>query len=366
MVSCDILIVGGGPAGSSCAWGLRHSGLDVALIDRQAFPRDKVCGGWITPGVLTAREIDPADYGSGRTLQPISAFRTGCIGPGASRETDYGKPVSYGIRRREFDDYLLKRCAARVYEGVSLSRLERQDGGWLANGNIRARLVVGAGGNFCPVAHQLSNNRAEIPVVAQETEFEMDARRQADCPVRGSTPELYFCPDMKGYGWCFRKGNFLNIGLGRADPHGLPEHVTGFLRYLTETRGLALEAPRLRGHAYLLYGTSPRPMAGDGFLLTGDSAGLAYPQSGEGIRCAIESGLLAAECILKANGNYSESCLATYTRRIAERFGGTGNHWASRVGGHLPEWMNRFAAARLLRTGWFVRHMVLDRWFLHS
>ena len=49
MHSCDVLIVGGGPAGSACAWKLARSGFDVAILDRARFPRDKVCGGWITP-----------------------------------------------------------------------------------------------------------------------------------------------------------------------------------------------------------------------------------------------------------------------------------------------------------------------------
>ncbi|HUJ49063.1 MAG TPA: FAD-dependent oxidoreductase, partial [Bryobacteraceae bacterium] len=62
MDTFDVLIVGGGPAGSSCACKLRRSGLEVAILDRQRFPRDKVCGGWITPAVLSELEIDPADY----------------------------------------------------------------------------------------------------------------------------------------------------------------------------------------------------------------------------------------------------------------------------------------------------------------
>src|SRR5579862_2782752 len=99
MDSCDILIVGGGPAGSSCAWKLRNSGLDVALIDKQRFPRDKVCGGWITPPVLKALAIDASEYGASRVLQPITGFKTGSIGNLAPVHTDYGKPVSYGIRR---------------------------------------------------------------------------------------------------------------------------------------------------------------------------------------------------------------------------------------------------------------------------
>ena len=102
MDSCDVLIVGGGPAGSSCAWGLRGAGLDVAILDRSVFPRDKVCGGWITPAVVEELQIDFEEYRPGRVLQPIAGFRTSRIG-GTEVETDYGRPISYGIRRCEFD-----------------------------------------------------------------------------------------------------------------------------------------------------------------------------------------------------------------------------------------------------------------------
>jgi len=122
MDSCDVLIVGGGPAGSSCAWGLRRSGLDVVVLDKQTFPRDKVCGGWITPGVLNALDIDPIQYPSQRMLQPITGLRVGSIG-GQSVKTGYIEPVSYGIRRREFDDYLLRRSGARLLLGTALSSL---------------------------------------------------------------------------------------------------------------------------------------------------------------------------------------------------------------------------------------------------
>src|SRR5262245_29244717 len=95
----DVIVVGGGPAGSSCAWKLRQAGLDVVVIDRARFPRDKVCGGWITPQVVDELRLDLDDYQSSRTLQPITAFRTGLVGQAASVETVYDRPVSYGIRR---------------------------------------------------------------------------------------------------------------------------------------------------------------------------------------------------------------------------------------------------------------------------
>lgn len=255
--------------------------------------------------------------------------------------------------------------AAYDFTGQSLSELARSGAGWIANGNMRARLIVGAGGHFCPVAHNLSPGQSEATVVAQETEFEMDARQSAACSVRATVPELYFCPDMKGYGWCFRKGNVLNIGLGRANSHGLPLHVKSFLSFLATTAGLSLDIPALRGHAYLLYGTSRRSIAGDGFLLVGDSAGLAHPQSGEGILPAIESGLLAAETILSAKGNYGAPQLEPYKRGIDERIGGGYSDWAMRIGGCLPPGLIQFVAKQLMNSRWFVRHLVLDRCFLH-
>jgi menaquinone-9 beta-reductase len=367
MDACDVLIVGGGPAGSSCAWGLRAAGLDVAILDRQSFPRDKVCGGWITPQVWQALAIDAREYARDRVMQPITAFRTGWIG-GPAVETDYRATVSYGIRRREFDDYLLRRSGARLLPPAALKSLRRENEGWVVNEALRARLVVGAGGHFCPVAKITSAKPPrENAVVAQEAEFEMNDREQAGCRVRPETPELYFCPDIKGYGWCFRKNNFLNIGLGRLDQHRLSEHVAAFVGYLKSAGRISFDLPApLAGHAYLLYGVSERTPASDGVLLIGDAAGLAYKQSGEGIRPAIESGLLAAQAILQAQGNYSRESLGVYQRLLARRFGKSGQDWASRVGQRLPStWMGA-AGRRLLSTRWFVRGVVIERWFLHA
>lgn len=367
MDTCDVLIVGGGPAGSSCAWGLRNSGLDVAVLDRKTFPRDKVCGGWITPQVLSELAIDLADYAQGRVLQPIQAFRTGWIG-GPAIETDCNRTVSYGILRREFDEYLLRRSGAKFIEGVPLQTLERTSDAWIVNGQIRARLVVGAGGHFCPVAKLIgAKGSRENAVVAQEVEFEMDERQQAGCGVRAGRPELYFCADLKGYGWCFRKNNYLNIGLGRMDQHRLSEHVASFLNFLKSSGRVTFDTPTsLPGHAYLLWGVSERKLIGDGVLLIGDAAGLAYKQSGEGIRPAIESGLLAAQALCQARGDYSRHSLRSYETLLARRFGKSGKDWASQAGQHLPSAWIGALGRRMLETRWFVRDVVIDRWFLHA
>jgi geranylgeranyl reductase family protein len=366
MDHCDVLIIGGGPAGSTCAWKLVRAGLDVVVLDRKAFPRDKICAGWVTPAVLEELRIDEGEYRrDGRTMQAITAFRTGIIG-GREVETRYRAAVSYGIRRSEFDHFLLARSGARIATPEAVRTLVRDARGWIANDALAGRVLVGAGGHFCPVARHLGAQlgRSETVVAAQEIEFPMTDAQAADCEAEGEMPELYFCDDLKGYGWVFRKGAHLNVGLGREDNHRLAEHVQSFARWLKSKRRVPQDMPeKFAGHAYLLYNHAPRPLVGDHALLVGDAAGLAYPQSGEGIRPAVESSLLAAEALIAAGGTYTASNLAAYEGAMLARFG---PRQTESFTDRLPEGMKRFLATRMLGNRWFTRHMVIDEWFLHA
>ena len=363
MERCDALVVGGGPAGSTCAAALTRHGLDVLLLDQKTFPRDKVCAGWITPAVLETLQIEPAEYAAGRVLQPITGFRTGLIG-GSAVETRYRRPVSYGIRRCEFDYYLLGRSGARLRLGEPVRSLERRGEGWLVNGAIETPLLIGAGGHFCPVARSLgAPSQASEPVVAaKEIEFALDARQQKACEARADTPELYFCRDLLGYGWCFRKGGYLNIGLGREDRSGLSQHLDDFCAFLKQRGTISADIPiRFHGHAYLLRGRGARTVIDNGVLLIGDAAGLAYPESGEGIRPAVESALLAAATIREAGRNYRSERLAPYAQRLQARLGP-----ARPAQSMLPAGLHRLIGGMLLESAWFARHVVLDRWFLRA
>jgi len=380
METCEVLVVGGGPAGSTCAWKLRQAGLDVLVLDKAAFPRHKVCAGWITPVVLEELQIDLADYARGRVLQPLTAFRTGRIG-GPLLTTEYGKPVSYGIRRCEFDDYLLRRAGARLELGQRVETIRRTGDGWVINDRVCAPLLVAAGGHFCPVARWLERATGVSPVprgihgqdargtrllvAAQEIEFELGARQKAECPVQAGIPEIYFCDDLMGYGWCIRKGDFLNVGLGREDPRRLPRHVADFCAHLRKKGRIPPEIPgRFRGHAYLLYDHSSRPLLDDGVVVVGDAAGLAFPQSGEGIRPAVESGLIAAAVILQSGGDYRRDRLEPYRQRLTQRLGQRSTaRSAERV---AASGMRRWIGLKLLASRWFARHVLLDRWFLHA
>lgn len=365
MDACECLIVGGGPAGSACARTLQRAGVDTIILDKSAFPRDKICGGWITPQVVQELEIG-ADYAHGRILQPIKGFRVGCI-DGRIIDTHYAEPVSYGIRRFEFDEYLVRRSGARVVEKQPFRTIERSEGGWVVNGEIRARVLVGAGGHFCPIARHLNPALgSEVIVAAQEAEFQMTPAQRDACAVKGEVPELYFCRDLRGYGWCFRKGDFLNIGLGRLDSHRLSEHVVGFVSFLRRAKRIAFDLPRKPlGHAYLLYGKTRRNFVDDGVLLIGDAAGLAYSQSGEGIRPAIESGLLAARTLIEAKGDYNRAKLEMYRGLLSERFGDQ-QEWSTRIGTKLPPALMSALGRLLLATPWFSRQVVIQNWFLHA
>jgi flavin-dependent dehydrogenase len=330
----DAVIVGGGPAGSTLARALTAGGASVIVLDKRDFPRDKTCAGWITPAVIASLGLDVDEYRcAGRVLQPIHGFSVARMGT-APVVSDHGaSPASYAIRRCEFDNYLLARSGAELRTGRVLQSLERAGKDWIVNG-------------------------------AQEFEVRMTPEQARRSPVRGDTPQLYFCPDLAGYAWVVRKGDWLNVGIGRRGPRELAAHFDRFLGAMVRDGVLEqdLASTRAHGHAYLLYPHAARPLVGEGALLVGDAAGLAYPESGEGIRPAIESALLAAEAIRESRGDYSRAGLSGYAKSMERRFGNR----KARSDAPLPGRFEQAAAALLMRSRWFTREIVTRRWFLHE
>ena len=282
--------------------------------------------------------------------------------------------VSYAIRRCEFDDFLLRRAGVRVLEGMSVTSLQRTGDRWIVpvrNEAIETPVVIGAGGHFCPVARHLAssslagtfvdddsnvlNGKGHVaPVVAKEAEFRIDSRQ--DGP-----PELLFCNDLEGYGWCVRKGDYLNVGIGRRESRDFGTHVKNFIRLLEANGVLKPGSPaKWRGHAYFASGVGPRPLVGDGILIVGDSAGLAYPESGEGIQPAIASGRLAAETLISAGGRHGQEDLAPYARALERLHPPTARSSAS------VRTASAAIGRALLGSPLFTSHVVLDRWFLRT
>ncbi|MEQ1830166.1 MAG: NAD(P)/FAD-dependent oxidoreductase [Pirellula sp.] len=363
MQTYDVLIVGAGPSGSTCARKLCQSGLRTLVIDRKDFPRDKPCAGWITPQVVQLLELDVNEYSREHTCQPITGFRCGVIG-GTEIEIDYQEPISFGIRRSEFDHFLLQRSGTEQRLNETVDRIERHGGNWVINDRYRAPILVGAGGTHCPVARMLGAkaNSSRSTVVAQEVEFRIRGEMSAQ-KVMGNIPVLYFCRDLLGYGWCFRKGEYLNIGLGRVDATDFMHHVSQFQEFVTEQGIQCVDVGfPWKGHSYQLYVGAERKLSAEGVLLLGDAAGLAYAQSGEGIRPAVESGGIAAGVIIAAHGNYTPENLSRYQSLLEQRLG---KPIRASLLNQLPtSWLASLGSC-MLASPWFSRHIVLDRWFLH-
>ncbi len=291
MEFADIIIVGGGPAGSTCAWKLREAGADVLLLDKQAFPREKLCAGWLTP--RCARDLNLTGYP--HVLIPFKRFRIRFRGVPLPLPTR-----QYSVRRYELDDWLLRRAGVPV-QRHHVRRVERAADGFLIDGRYRCRVVVGAGGTACPVYRSLfAVARPRAPadlIVSMESEFL--------CEPRDTECRLWFCDNgLPGYAWYVPKGTrYVNVGVGgygaaiRNRGQTIAGHWDRFTQGLVAGGLLPARAFDRTGYAYFLRRESGG-VEDRGAFLVGDAAGVATRDMGEGIGPSVESAMLAASSIL--------------------------------------------------------------------
>jgi len=368
MSAHDVIVVGGGPGGSTAAWRLALAGRRPLLLDAAVFPRVKVCAGWVTPTALADAEVDPEKYPL--TIQAFSACALSF--EGARHETAWRRPASYGIVRREFDHYLLERAAAAgadvrcgvrvrgVEAGREAVRVETE------RGVFEAPVIVGAGGHRCPVARALGEvSELEEVVVAQESETRLSPDHVAALAPFMAAPELYVEPDLRGYAWYFPKQDVLNIGIGctGAADGSLPRRREALLRELQTSGRLpaSLGIEPFKGHAYVVRRQAPRRLGGERFCLVGDAAGLARDLSGEGIGPAIRSGRLAADAV--AAFLRDGVPLDGYRRRITALYGRGERGWLGRRVSRLPDAVARAAVRLVLALAAGRRRVVFDSIF---
>ncbi|MBX3706664.1 MAG: FAD-dependent monooxygenase [Pseudomonadales bacterium] len=293
MIEREVIVVGGGPAGASAAWALNRRGMDCLVLDRETFPREKLCAGWITPEVVRDLEFDPADY-PGRFLT-FDELRIHVKGLGFPLRTP-----QHSIRRFEFDRWLLERSAAPVAQH-NVRHVEPDGEGYRIDDKYRCRYLVGAGGTRCPVYRDLFRAAQPRPKALQAVTLELEfpfAWRDGACHL------WFLAGGLPGYAWYVPKADgYLNIGVGgmadklkRRDDE-IRRHWDGLVQRLLA--GGLLDAPPAQpgGYSYFLRGGTERPRLGNAFVV-GDAAGLATRDMCEGIGPAVQSGLRAARAIL--------------------------------------------------------------------
>lgn len=302
----DAIVVGGGPAGSTAAQALTAAGMSVLVLDRQRFPRVKLCGGWLSPGVWDELGLSPHDY-PGALWQWARCH----VQRAGQRHSVAGR--GYFIRRYELDAFLLERSGATLREHAVKS-FERRDGLWRVDGQFAAPILLGAGGTHCPVARNAFRVPRTSLVAAQEHEFEAgrDAVAAARVGLDGE-PELLLHEDWSGYSWNVPKGEWLNVGTGTSEPRQVRAAWAMARDFFVRTGhvppGARAALEGARGHSYFLFDPAHlRACERDGVLLVGDALGLAHPLTAEGILPGVVSGRLAAQAVLSGEpGRYREA-----------------------------------------------------------
>ncbi len=298
----DAIIVGGGPSGSTCAYNLVKAGVHTLLLDRNNFPRVKLCAGWISPPIWDVLELSPEDYTRGlwKWNKVHINFR--------NRKYNI-KSHGYFVRRYEFDDFLLKRSNVQTIEGHNVRQIEKDsEGYWIIDNQYRAKYLVGAGGTHCPVARALFPEKDNPQCGTQEREFEGDPEDIASTRAgEDGEPEILLHDDMKGYSWNVPKGNWLNVGTGTKIAREVtPAWIKA--RTFFEGNGKPGTIPlssrsmldKMKGHGYVTFETSHLKFCqADNAFLIGDSLGLAQPMTGEGILPSVISGKICATAIVE-------------------------------------------------------------------
>jgi geranylgeranyl reductase family protein len=307
MTDSEVIIVGGGPAGSTCASKLRNKGIETLILDKEEFPRSKPCAGWITPRVLKNLELNAASYPHSITQYDRLLIHY--------RGQKFTLPTrQYAIRRIEFDHWLLKRAGVPVHTH-KVETINKDNGYYILDDTFRCKYLIGAGGTTCPVYRtffkELNPRMKEFQISALDVEFSAE--------IRDKRCNLWFSDNnLDGYSWYVPKTDgFVNVGIGsktqtlQDQGQSINQHWERLTEKLFSLAILTAPPSLPRGYTYYLR-NNIRTVQLDNVFIIGDAAGLATKDMGEGISPAIESGILAAEAIINKN-SYSITSIHKYS-----------------------------------------------------
>jgi geranylgeranyl reductase family protein len=334
----DVIIAGAGPAGAAAAIYLAKAGLRVLLLDRQSFPRDKVCGDFVSVVALHELEAlgitDRPEYKRSNVVRSAAVYLDGkhllTAGVPAFRRF---RAIGRVIPRKTLDESIValaRSSGANVQEGCYVSgyrsgrhsiEVSVQSGTRMRL--LRAKVLIGADGSSSLVGRLVRGKRAVdndriIAVRGYFTGINGPADRA----------DLYFASDsFPGYCWLFPAGrNVANVGVGMMQNTFPPasEHLRAMLlRLIAQDAVLKqrLAGAQINGNVVgwpLTTYNGRLPVVSERVLLVGDAAGLINPLNGEGIQYALLSARWAAQSIVDCanRGNFSPAALHGYAEKI--------------------------------------------------
>jgi geranylgeranyl reductase family protein len=353
----DVIVVGAGPSGATAATYLARAGLDVLLLEKATFPREKVCGDGLTPrGVKQLIDLgidmrEEAGWLHNKGLRVITAHH--------AMELDWpdlaGFPPFGVVRpRQDFDEMLARnaqRAGARLLERANVTEAVTDErtgrivgvrakvGPDKAPVSYRAPMVLACDGVSARLALSVGiDKRDDRPIGVAVRRYYTSPRTKDD--YLESHLQLWDRADpanprmLPGYGWIFGMGDgTVNVGLGILSTSGAFRStdyralMKSWLAGLPPEWGFTEENATGRiGGAALPMGFSRTPHYRAGLLLVGDAGGMVNPFNGEGIGYAMETAKIAADCVVQAlgrpDGPSRERALAAYPEAVRQSLGG--------------------------------------------
>src|SRR5829696_7316812 len=348
----DVIVVGAGPAGSATATHLARRGLEVALLDKAQFPREKVCGDGMTP--RSTRQLIRLGIDTSENAGWLHNKGLRIYGGRQPFELDWPELAdfpSYGLvrPRADFDDLLARNAiaaGAKLYELANVveplidSHTDRIVGVTTTDGRrFTAPVIVAADGNSSRLSLAMGLHRREDRPMGVAVRTYYRSPRHRDDYLEswlelwdGKPKESALLP---GYGWIFGMGDgTCNVGLGilnTSAAFGKTDYKDLLKRWLQNTpqdwgfRSENMITP-VRGAA-LPMGFNRQPHYARGLLLVGDAGGMINPFNGEGIAYALESAEIAAAAMAEAHQRgpgspAAERVLESYPTRLKAELGG--------------------------------------------
>jgi menaquinone-9 beta-reductase len=342
----DVVIIGAGPAGCACALALKDAGLKVALIEKQSFPRDKVCGDAI-PGraIKTLKNIDLAFEAAFKAFSRKCETKRTTLHYKCQAITFNWVLDAYTCSRMEFDNFLFslvkENAATHICTNTSPDSIVTKADGitiMLNNGEttINTKILIGADGAHSVVAKQLTNHTLD----RDHHVGSVRAYYSNISALDSNNIEVYFEKSfLPSYLWVFPlPDNTANVGFGMLSSEIAKRKINikqAFYDFIEHTPALknsfkgATQIGPLEGFGLPL-GSKVGQLSGSNFMLTGDAASLIDPISGDGIGNAMLSGKLAAEqairCFKENNftgafmQGYDNALLAVLGRELKTRY----------------------------------------------